>query len=448
MENRKLLYLAPPNSVPSQLSEFRNAGWDVRLAEDITIARNMVNSRDFHVGLALLDSKKSNFPAEEELLCANRDMKWIAMLSPECVQREEISRIIREHFYDFHTLPADIPCLLPVLGHAYGMACLSAQTQPEDEASTGEEEMVGTSQSMQSLFASLRKVAGVDAPVLITGESGTGKELSARAIHERSDRSAKPFVAVNCGALPASLIQSELFGYEKGAFTGATQQKIGRIESASGGTIFLDEIGDLPLDMQVNLLRFLQEKTIERVGATDPVHVDARVIAATHVNLEEAVSKGKFREDLYYRLHVLDIRMPPLRERREDIELLARFFFKKFAAEKNKNVQGFTTGAIQAMNSHDWPGNVREMINRIRRAMVMSEHPMITPDDLGLEKKIQTQSSLVTLEQIRIAAERQAIKHALQCTDNNLSKASHQLGISRMTLYRLIEKCGLNTARA
>lgn len=446
MENRKLLYLTPPNSVPLQLTEFRNVGWDVRLTEDIAIARNMVNSRDFHVGLVFLDSKKSNFPAEEELLCANRDMKWIAMLSPECVQRKEISRIIRDHFYDFHTLPTDTRCLLPVLGHAYGMACLNAQTQPEDGACPGEDEMVGTSGSMQSLFASLRKVAGVDAPVLISGESGTGKELSARAIHERSDRATRPFVAVNCGALPATLIQSELFGYEKGAFTGASQQKIGRIESASGGTIFLDEIGDLPLDMQVNLLRFLQEKTIERVGATDPVHVDARVIAATHVNLEEAVSKGKFREDLYYRLHVLDIRMPPLRERHEDIELLARFFFKKFTVEKNKNVRGFTAEALNAMNMHDWPGNVREMINRIRRAMVMSEHPMITAADLDLEKGTHTQS-LVTLEQIRIAAERQAIKHAMRCTNNNLSRASHQLGISRMTLYRLIEKCGVNTAQ-
>lgn len=446
MENRKLLYLVPPHTVPIQVSDIRTAGWDVQVTDNLIVARNMVESHDFHVGLALFDAQKNNHPPEEELICTNRNMKWIAMLPAECMQREEVSRVIRHHFYDFHTLPADIGRLLPVLGHAYGMASIWAERAPQDDAYPGEDEMVGTSPPMLSLFASLRKVAGVDAPVLITGESGTGKELSARAIHDRSGRSDGPFVAVNCGALPPSLIQSELFGYEKGAFTGAAQRKIGRIESASGGTIFLDEIGDLPLDMQVNLLRFLQEKTIERVGATQHVDVDARVIAATHVNLEEAVSKGQFREDLYYRLHVLDIKMPALRERHEDIELLARFFFKKFTTEKNPNVQGFAPDALNAMNEHDWPGNVREMINRIRRAMVMCEHRLITAADLGLEKSVQVRS-LVTLDQIRTEAEREAIKHTLRRTNNNLSRASHELGVSRMTLYRLIEKCGLNAAR-
>lgn len=444
MENRQLLYLVPPHTVPIQVSDISTAGWDVHVTDNLNIARNMVESHDFHVGVALFDAQKNNHPSEEELICTNKNMKWIAMLPAECMQREEISRVIRQHFYDFHTLPADIDRLLPVLGHAYGMASIWAETA-QDEDYPGEDEMVGTSPLMQSLFANLRKVAGVDAPVLITGESGTGKELSARAIHERSSRSEGPFVAVNCGAIPANLVQSELFGYEKGAFTGASQRKIGRIESASGGTIFLDEIGDLPLDMQVNLLRFLQEKTIERVGATNHVDVDVRVIAATHVNLEEAVAQGLFREDLYYRLHVLDIKMPALRDRHEDIELLARYFFKKFTSEKNHDVQGFAPDALRAMNNHDWPGNVREMINRIRRAMVMCEHSLITAADLGLEKIIQT-ARLVTLEQIRIEAERDAIIHALRRNNNNLSRASSELGISRMTLYRLIEKCGLSAA--
>lgn len=442
MENRKLLYLVHPDTEPIHVSDIRTAGWNVQVTDNINIARNMVESHDFHVGLALCDAQKDTYLPEEALICDNKYMKWIAMLPAECMQREEISRVIRNHFYDFHTLPADIGRLVPVLGHAYGMASIWDET-PQDEAYPGEDEMVGTSSLMQSLFASLRKVAGVDAPVLITGESGTGKELSARAIHERSNRSDGPFVAVNCGALPASLVQSELFGYEKGAFTGASQRKIGRIESASSGTIFLDEIGDLPLDMQVNLLRFLQEKTIERVGATDHVNVDVRVIAATHVNLEEAVAKGLFREDLYYRLHVLDIKMPALRDRHEDIELLARYFFKKFTAEKNHNVQGFAPDALNAMNMHDWPGNVREMINRIRRAMVMCENRLITAADLALEKSIQMRS-LVTLDQIRTEAERDAIKETLRRNNNNLSKASLELGVSRMTLYRLIEKCGLN----
>ena len=330
------------------MPDIQTAGWDVQITDKHHIARNMVESQDFHVGLALFDNQTNNHLPEDDLTCTNLSMKWIALLPADCMQCDDVSRIIRQHFYDFHTLPIDIERLLPTLGHAYGMASMWAKEVPRNEVYPGEEEMVGTSPVMQSLFTRLRKVAGVDVPILITGESGTGKELAARAIHERSSRSNGPFVAVNCGALPSTLIQSELFGYEKGAFTGATQRKIGRIESASGGTILLDEIGDLPLDMQVNLLRFLQEKTIERVGATNLVNVDVRFIAATHINLEEAVRKGQFREDLFYRLHVIDIEMPPVRERHDDIELLARFFFKKFSADKNPIVQGFAHDALKS----------------------------------------------------------------------------------------------------
>lgn len=405
----------------------------------------MIASQRFHVGLALFNSPDREDLPGENLITAGGPIEWIALLPRSFMQNEEISQMIRENFYDYHTLPADSERLLPILGHAYGMASIRQKPASGEEEYPGEDEMVGASPVMLTLFSNLRKIAGVEAPVLITGESGTGKELCAMAIHERSSRAGGPFVAVNCGALPSTLIQSELFGYEKGAFTGAGQRKIGHIEAAAGGTIFLDEIGDLPLDMQVNLLRFLQEKTIERVGGTEHISVDVRVIAATHVDLETAVKEGRFREDLYYRLHVLDLKMPALRERQGDVELLAKFFFRKFAAEKRQNVQGFTQEALRLMNDHDWPGNVREMINRIRRAMIMCENRLITPADLGLERRVLGRRML-TLDEVREAAEREAIQTALRRTHKNVSKAAHELGVSRVTLYRLMEKCGLHQA--
>lgn len=446
METRNLLYFKPPHTQPVLLSDIRAAGWNAQVTENPDEARAMINSKRFHVGLALFDSTNNiDFPGEN-LISTDGPIKWIALLPPSQMQNEGISQMIQENFFDYHTLPADSKRLLPIMGHAYGMASIPHKPliQESDEY-PGEDEMVGASPAMLALFTNLRKISGVDAPVLITGESGTGKELGATAIHERSSRSAGPFVAVNCGALPPNLIQSELFGYEKGAFTGADQRKIGRIEAAAGGTIFLDEIGDLPMDMQVNLLRFLQEKTIERVGGTEHIHVDVRVIAATHVDLETAVKEGRFREDLYYRLHVLDLKMPALRDRQEDIELLARFFFKKFAAEKNGNVRGFTQEATRIMSEHDWPGNVRELINRIRRAMVMCENRLITPADLGLERRAFGRHML-TLDEVRSTAEREAIQTALRRTHKNVSKAAQELGVSRVTLYRLMEKCGLHQA--
>lgn len=445
METRNLLYLAPPYTQPVLLSEIRAAGWNAQVAENADEARAMINSERFHVGLTLFDSTNNiDFPGEN-LISTGGPMKWIALLPPSKIQNEDVRQMIQENFYDYHTLPADSKRLLPILGHAYGMASIQHKPLIQGDEYPGEDEMVGASPVMLALFSSLRKIASVDAPVLITGECGTGKELAARAIHERSSRSGAPFVAVNCGALPPNLIQSELFGHEKGAFTGAAQRKIGRIEVAASGTIFLDEIGDLPMDMQVNLLRFLQEKNIARVGGTKHINVDVRVIAATHVDLETAVKEGRFREDLYYRLNVLDLKMPALRDRQGDIELLARLFFNKFSAEKHRNIRGFTQEAIRIMSDHDWPGNVRELINRIRRAMVMCEHRLITPADLGLERRTSGRYML-TLDKVRSTAERAAIQTALRRTHKNVSKAAQELGVSRVTLYRLMEKCGLHQA--
>ncbi|QJQ98329.1 sigma-54 dependent transcriptional regulator [Halomonas sp. PGE1] len=300
--------------------------------------------------------------------------------------------------------------------------------------------LVGSSPAIQTLMRDIDKIAAVDAPVLITGESGTGKELTARLIHTRSARHTGPFNAVNCGALPAGLIQSELFGHERGAFTGADRRKVGIIESTSGGTLFLDEIGDLPLELQVNLLRFLEDHRFLRLGAQRESEVDVRVLAATHVDLEGAVREGRFREDLYHRLNVLQARTPPLRERPEDIEQLANHFFQQFRREASRRVRGFSHDSLITMRQHAWPGNVRELINRVRRAMVMCEQRLITPDALGLERRNGLSREGLSLEQIRDGAEREAVIAALARNKQQVLHAARELGVSRATLYRLIEK--------
>ena len=271
-----------------------------------------------------------------------------------------------------------------LVDHAYGMVSLGEIDLAETPIVFGDEQMVGTCEAMQQLFRTIRKVANTDANVFITGESGTGKELTAVAIHERSPRRKGPFVAINCGAIGNQLIQSELFGYERGAFTGANQRKIGRVEEADGGTLFLDEIGDLPLDSQVHLLRFLEERKIDRLGGRDPVAVNVRIISATHIDLDAAMADGRFRTDLFHRLCVLRVDEPPLRARGKDIEILALHVLHKFRSDSGRKIIGFAPSAIEAMYSYGWTGNVREMINRVRRAIVMAENKLITADDLGL----------------------------------------------------------------
>ena len=292
---------------------------------------------------------------------------------------------------------------------------------------------------MLQLYRQLEKVVTVDAPVLIGGESGSGKELVAHAIHQHSARGRGPFIAMNCGAIASSLIHSELFGYERGAFTGANQRKVGTIEAASGGVLFLDEIGDLPLDLQASFLRFLQEKVITRVGSTERVKVDVRVIAATYVDLARAVLEGKFRQDLYYRLNVLHLHVPPLRERKEDIPRLADAIFADNRHQKSSQVKGFSSEAIRAMVDHPWPGNVRELINRVQQAMIMSEHKLITAADLGLSVA-DAATAAPTLEELRSSIEREVIETSLRRHRNNVSETARQLGISRVTLYRMIDR--------
>ena len=446
MTPRLLLYLptAEPALPPPELDA---SAWSVHIARDLRAAQEDVGSRRYSVGLAAIESTDGTTLAQvQDLVSGGSHMQWIALLPKVTALRSDVAQFISRNFYDYHTTPPDRARLLVSIGHAYGMAQMreAALAMNSGEAS-GEFEMVGTSPQMQDVFRAIRKLGNVDAPVLIIGESGTGKELAALAIHQRSNRARGPFVAVNCGALPRNLIQSELFGHEKGAFTDAHARQIGRIEAASGGTIFLDEIGDLPLDLQVNLLRFLQEQTIERVGSTRPIPVDVRVIAATHVDVESEIRDGRFRQDLFYRLNVLRLEIPPLRERDGDVELLARFFFDKFTSTGRGTPTGFSRQALDTLTVHSWPGNVRELINRVRRATVMCEARLIAPADLGLERREPSRRRLLTLEQWRAHAEREAISNALRRNRKNVTQAARELGVSRMTLYRLMER--LNVAR-
>jgi two-component system NtrC family response regulator len=345
--------------------------------------------------------------------------------------------------YDFLTKPIDIDELKIVLRRATYVERLEHEYREAQFrlSAGGFEGMMGLSPQMQEVFSAVRKVATVNAPVLLLGESGTGKEMTALAVHRRSSRKEGPFVAINCHAIPETLLESELFGHERGAFTGAHVQRVGRIEMASGGTLLLDEIGDLPSGLQVKLLRFLQEQRIERVGGRKEIEVDTRIVAATNVDIPKAIADGRFREDLYYRLAVVVIRLPPLREREGDAALMAKAFLRKFCAETGKDL-AFSSRALQAIESHDWPGNVRELENRIKRAVIMAEGRHIRPADLELLSPT-SRGGGITLRDARQSVERDLVTRTLARCRGNISKAAESLDISRPTLYELIEKLGI-----
>jgi two-component system NtrC family response regulator len=306
------------------------------------------------------------------------------------------------------------------------------------------EEIIGSSPQMQEIFATVRKIAATDIPVLITGESGTGKELIANAIHNRSPRKNGPFIAINCGAIPDTLLESELFGHEKGSFTGATTQRKGKLEYAHGGTLFLDEIGDLLPELQVKILRFLQEKVIERVGGRQLISVDSRVVAATNLNLEAEVKANHFREDLYFRLAVVKMALPPLRERGNDVVQLAEHLVTVFSKELKKAPKKFSRQALEAIRRHEWPGNVRELQNRVKRALVLADGPSISPMELELESPNgNAGAASSTLKEAKEALEREILVNALHDNNGNISKTAKSLGISRPTLYDLMARYGL-----
>ncbi len=416
--------------------------WEAILCDVLESANHLPALAQCHIGIVNLATRDIDWLRKMQFMVEHlRNLTWIAIVDRLHVNDHGLREFIAAYCVDYLTTPLERERVLFVLGHAAGMAALASQHRVHRHASDHSSSLVGNAPVMRAMRGDLRKVAAADAPVLITGESGTGKELIAGEIHELSSRREHPFVEVSCVSLAPSLIHAELFGFERGAFTGALQRKIGYFESAHCGTILLDEIGDLQLDLQALLLRFLQEQTVTRVGGHDQIHVDVRVLAATNVDLESAVKDGRFRSDLFYRLNVLRIKTPPLREHREDVEVLACAFLERFVGDKRSKLTGFTKSALTAMQTHEWPGNVRELLNRIRRAIVMCEGHLITSSDLNLEE--EDASIDLNLETARAAAERLTIIAALQRSGWNMSESARLIGVSRATFYRLVEKHGL-----
>jgi len=385
----------------------------------------------------------------ETQLCRVSQIDWIAVVCSEQFDSPLLKELLARYAVDYISLPVTgaKKKIDAVFGHLYGMAELRKRNCQSDQLTC--ETIFGNCSAMREIYKIIPKLAATDAPVLISGDSGTGKELIAQTLHQQSTRKHQPFIALNCGAIPENLVEAELFGHVKGAFTGADESKIGKIELAHQGALFLDEIGDLPLSQQVKLLRFLQEGTINPVGMAKPRHVDVRVIAASHVNLEEAMLAGRFRADLFYRLNVLQIHAPALKDRMGDIELLARHFLKKYKSEGLGLIKGFTKEAVCALQSHTWPGNIRELMNRIRKAAILCENNLISAADLGLSASESRQHSPVSsLSMARNLAEKVAVIDTLAANDKNISKTAKQLGISRMTLYRLLDKHKITSSAA
>lgn len=379
-----------------------------------------------------------------ELLAVDQTAKVIVISGQS--EKKNALQAVGTGAYDFLCKPIDMEEFTLLLRRCIYVAGLEKEYREMRDVARTEsfEGMVGTSSIMQGVFSLLRKVAVTAAPVLLLGESGTGKEVAAQAIHRHSPRKDGPFVAINCNGIPENLLESELFGHEKGAFTGAHIQRKGLIETAAGGTLFLDEIGDLPPSLQVKLLRFLQEQRIQRVGGRQEIQIETRVIAATNADLKQAIAEERFREDLYFRLAVVVITLPPLRERTEDLSSLAWEFLQRFAIQAGKSNLTFSPEALRALNCHSWPGNIRELQNRIKRAVIMADGKRLTEKDLELGDLKGSASA--TLKQARESVERELIQNTLKKHLGRISSAAAELGISRPTLYELMEKLGIKKA--
>jgi len=386
------------------------------------------------------DGVEEGFATLQEILRLKPDTKVIVASGHGA--RESALKAISLGAYDFYKKPVDIDELGLIVARAFHLQDIEEENRRLGEGG-GEATVLGSiitaAPEMQKVAKTIERVANADVSVMLLGASGTGKELLARAVHERSSRKGE-FIAINCAAIPENLLEAELFGYERGAFTGAVKSNVGKIELAQGGTLFLDEVGDIPLPLQVKLLRFLQERVIERIGGRQPIAVDTRIVCATHQDLETMIADGRFREDLYYRLAEIVVKIPSLAERSGDSTLLARHFVNRFGRELNPKVQSLSADALAAVDCYNWPGNVRELENRIKRAVIMADGRSVTAEDLDLPGTSSEEPGLINLRSAREVADRKAIRQAMSRTENNISGAAKLLGISRPTLYDLLKQ--------
>ncbi len=447
--SRKLLVVEDDEGLQRQL-RWSHADYDVLIAGSRDAA--LVAMRAHQPAVVTLDlglppdpdGVSEGFATLDEILRIQPATKVIVASGHGA--RESARRAIAAGAFDFYHKPVDIDELGLIVSRAYHVADLEAENRRlADAALVAHGDVLGGiitgAPEMLKVARMIERVATAQVSVMLLGASGTGKELLARGLHNASLRAAKPFIAINCAAIPENLLESELFGYERGAFTGAVKTQEGKIELAEGGTLFLDEVGDIPLPLQVKLLRFLQERVIERIGGRKAIPVDVRIVCATHQNLEAMIAAGRFREDLFYRLAEIVVRIPTLAQRHGDAALLAHHFLGRFSRENGRNFKGFTPDAIAAISDWGWPGNVRELENRMKRAVIMSESSRLTAADLDLGG--DSDESTLSLKAARDAADKIAIRRVLARTDNNMSSSAKLLGISRPTLYDLMRQYGL-----
>ncbi|OLB02365.1 MAG: PEP-CTERM-box response regulator transcription factor [Verrucomicrobia bacterium 13_2_20CM_54_12] len=451
----KLLIVDDDEAIRTQMKWALGEDYEVHFAEDRKAA---VESFEAHSpAVTLLDLGLPPCPNEcDEGLAVLSDILAIDNTAKVIIisgqgEKHNAIQAVGAGAYDFLCKPVEMEELRLLIRRCIHVMELEKEYHKLQQSQRSDvfENMLGTSPQMQAVFAFIRKVAGTNAPVLLLGESGTGKEMAAAAIHHRSTRKDGPFVAINCNAIPENLLESELFGHEKGSFTGAHIQRKGLLETASGGTLFLDEIGELPPAIQVKLLRFLQEQRLQRVGGRQELQVDTRLVAATNADLKGLINNGKFREDLYFRLAVVTIRLLPLRERGEDIVFLAREFLQRYGSQNGRTRMVFAPDALRAMSCYSWPGNVRELQNRVKRGVIMTSGSRVTAKDLELERdRGVVSSAATTLRQAREHVEREMVEQALKKNSGKITSAAAELGISRPTLYELMEKLGISKERA
>lgn len=459
MKNRSVLFFKKEGSGEAVCELVRRSHWEICCAESVTHALALMEAHGFFVGIALIETlnDQSYLDKLEKVICHQSGINWILIMPELCEQpvsgidfREH--KLIREHAYDFHTLPVIKDRLLNTLGHAYGLAELSSDYNDNDnddipDCLPGKSGLIGKSLAMQKLCRQIHKVSKQDCLVMLTGELGTGKERVARAIHNNSFRADRPFVSINCESLSGVDGLSKLFGSEPKASNPLVRKRIGLIESAQGGTLFLGGIGHLSAEMQFDVLRLINEKSFKRQGGTEKIPIDIRITVSNESDLTDEVRNGEFRSDLLFCLRVVRLELPPLRKRDGDILLLAAFFFQEYTSGIGYTVKGFSENALSVMQQYAWPGNVRELKNCINQAILLTDNRMLTPDDLALERRT-SKRHLSTLEEYRAEADQDAIISAMRYANYNISKASKILNISRVTLYCLIEKYNLSFVTA